>query len=234
MVIAHRGASAAEPEMTAAAYVRAIADGADGCECDVRLTRDGVPVLVHDATIDRTTTGRGSVSSLTWAELEPLGVLRLDDLIDLVDGAGRPMSLSIETKHPSRDSLALEQTVYSRLKARNRLDPNLNRVMSFSFAAIKRMQEIDAGVALVYLFHEPPPRWRVGDLPWGIVIAGISLAGLRDDPDYVQRVHGHGGKVHVWTVNDEADLLWCMQLGVDALITNEPGRARHLVDAATP
>ena len=64
--------------MTAAAYQRAVSDGADGLECDVRLSRDGVLVLIHDATVNRTTAGRGSVRSMTYAELAPLGIITLE------------------------------------------------------------------------------------------------------------------------------------------------------------
>jgi glycerophosphoryl diester phosphodiesterase len=71
-VVAHRGASAAEAEHTLAAYRRALDDGADGLECDVRLTRDGVLVCVHDRTVDRTSTGRGVVSTLELSELSDL------------------------------------------------------------------------------------------------------------------------------------------------------------------
>lgn len=71
-VVAHRGASSAEAEHTLAAYRRALDDGADGLECDVRLTRDGVLVCVHDRTVDRTSTGRGVVSTLELADLSDL------------------------------------------------------------------------------------------------------------------------------------------------------------------
>ncbi len=233
LVIAHRGASAAEPEMTAAAYERAILDGADGCECDVRLSRDGVLVLIHDATIDRTTTGRGSISTLTWSEVAPLGLLSLDDLIDIAQGVGRPVRLSIETKHPSRDSRALEQAVYDKLRERRRLALGLDRIMSFSLAAMQRMHHIDSSLPLVYLFDQPPGRWISGALPGGISTAGISLAGLRADPGYVRRVKDHGGKVHVWTVNTEQDIVWCVEAGVDAVITNEPALARRMIDTHT-
>ena len=69
LVYGHRGSSAALPEHTLAAYQRAIEEGVDGLECDVRLTRDGHLVCLHDATIDRTSTGDGRVSRLTLAQL---------------------------------------------------------------------------------------------------------------------------------------------------------------------
>src|SRR3954463_7417961 len=71
-VVAHRGASADEAEHTLAAYARALDEGADGLECDVRLTRDGHLVCVHDSKLDRTSNGRGRVSTKTLAELDSL------------------------------------------------------------------------------------------------------------------------------------------------------------------
>jgi glycerophosphoryl diester phosphodiesterase len=71
-VIAHRGASDTEPEHTLAAYVHALEVGADGVECDVRLTADGHLVCVHDRTVDRTSNGSGLVSTLELTDLEGL------------------------------------------------------------------------------------------------------------------------------------------------------------------
>ena len=83
-MVAHRGASAVEAEHTLAAYTRALDDGADGLECDVRLTRDGVLVCVHDRTVNRTSSGRGVVSTLELADLSELdfGSWRLADAGD--------------------------------------------------------------------------------------------------------------------------------------------------------
>src|SRR5260370_2040409 len=101
-VVAHRGASATLPEHTLAAYDLALREGADGVECDVRLTRDGHLVCVHDRRVDRTSNGSGFVSEMTLAQLRPLdygawhaswradgsqgdtGLLTLDRLISLV------------------------------------------------------------------------------------------------------------------------------------------------------
>jgi glycerophosphoryl diester phosphodiesterase len=131
-VVAHRGASEVEAEHTLAAYRRALEDGADGLECDVRLTRDGVLVCVHDRRIDRTSSGRGVVSTLELADLAeldfqswhhaaaadrnggPVGsdhefpdrdstrVLTLERLLETVADSGRSVELAIETKHPTR------------------------------------------------------------------------------------------------------------------------------------
>lgn len=117
-VIAHRGASATWPEHTRAAYLQALADGADGLECDVRLTSDGVAVCWHDATVDRTSDGSGPVHGHSLAQMRSLDLLRgarppaplgapgvqlvtLVELLDLAVAAGRSLSVAIELKHPA-------------------------------------------------------------------------------------------------------------------------------------
>ena len=142
-VFAHRGSSIAEPEHTLAAYLRAIEEGADGLECDVRLTSDGQLVCVHDRRLDRVSNGRGRVSTHTLAELsaldfgswhpgpandeddelvydrDPSGrihVLTLDNLLAAVHDAGRPIRVLIETKHPTRYGAAVEQRVVATLR----------------------------------------------------------------------------------------------------------------------
>lgn len=135
--LAHRGASRQYAEHTRAAYVQAIAEGADGLECDVQLTADGHVVLWHDATLERTSDGVGNLHDVTLAQLRALDafswrnadlpathgtadnqVLTLDELVDLAVGAGRPLDLVIELKHPSPFGLELEDRVLEVLTAR--------------------------------------------------------------------------------------------------------------------
>ncbi|MFC8829398.1 glycerophosphodiester phosphodiesterase [Streptomyces sp. NPDC057137] len=124
-VVAHRGASEDAPEHTLAAYKKAIEDGADALECDVRLTADGHLVCVHDRRVNRTSNGRGAVSALELADLATLdfgswmenmdseespdwkdrsltSVLTLERLLELVADTDRRIELAIETKHPTR------------------------------------------------------------------------------------------------------------------------------------
>src|SRR5690242_2157890 len=128
LVFAHRGSSEALPEHTLGAYLRAVDEGVDGLECDVRLTRDGHLVCLHDRRLERTSNGRGLVSAKTLAQLneldfgswhpglpeetdelildrepgEPARVLTLDRLLTVAAQAPRPLRLLIETKHPTR------------------------------------------------------------------------------------------------------------------------------------
>lgn len=234
LVIAHRGSSKEFPEHSPAAYERAIDEGADALECDVRLTRDGHLVLMHDATIDRTSNGHGSVSAMTLAQLrefrypDPHEIMTLNQLLELANSAPRTVGLSIETKHPSRDSLHLEEAVCATLAEYGRSAGTSGvRIMSFSLAGLHRARKCNPDIPLVYLFDAPPVSYRDGRLPSGVQIAGPSVAHIRTDPDYVRRVHAHGGAVHVWTVDDAADIELCCELGVDAIITNRPARVRR-------
>ncbi|KHL04767.1 glycerophosphodiester phosphodiesterase [Sinomonas humi] len=137
LVYAHRGASAQFAEHTRAAYLQALADGADGVECDVHLTRDQHLVLLHDPNLDRTSNGTGAVADRTLAELRELDfsswkgaripaefgavsqqLLTLPELLDLLADVGREVGLAIELKHPSPYQLRLEDTVLAVLEAR--------------------------------------------------------------------------------------------------------------------
>ncbi|NWL10185.1 glycerophosphodiester phosphodiesterase family protein [Paenarthrobacter nitroguajacolicus] len=163
-VYAHRGASAAFAEHTRAAYLKALADGADGVECDVHLTRDQHVVLLHDANLDRTSTGTGPVGEHTLEELRALdfsswkgaripdaygGVadqfLTLPELLDILRAAGRDIGLAIELKHPSPYGLKLEDRVLALLEEEgwtpeeSRLENIQISFMSFDTDSVQRL-----------------------------------------------------------------------------------------------
>ncbi|ONK12711.1 putative glycerophosphoryl diester phosphodiesterase 1 [Streptomyces sp. MP131-18] len=248
-VIAHRGASEDAPEHSLAAYRQAITDGADALECDVRLTADGHLVCVHDRRVNRTSNGRGAVSTLELAQLAELDfgswkapagpgaeapdtadperttVLTLERLLRLVAAAERPVDLAIETKHPTRWAGQVESRLLD-LLARHPL-PGQVRVMSFSARSLRRVHLAAPGLPTVYLMQFLLPRHRAGRLPEGNRIAGPGIRILRRDPEYVARAHRAGQEVHVWTVDDPADVELCARLGVDAVITNRPRTVRE-------
>ncbi|WP_241562620.1 glycerophosphodiester phosphodiesterase [Streptomyces hoynatensis] len=245
-VVAHRGSSEDAPEHSLAAYRKAIADGADALECDVRLTADGHLVCVHDRRVNRTSNGRGAVSALELAQLAeldfgswkgPVGaevpdaadperstVLTLERLLGLVAEADRPVGLAIETKHPTRWAGQVEERLLA-LLARHPV-PGPVRVMSFSARSLSRVRRAAPQLETVYLMQFLLPRHRGGRLPAGNAVAGPSIRIIRRDPDYVARAHRAGHRVHVWTVDDPADVALCAKLGVDAVITNRPGTVR--------
>jgi len=249
-VIAHRGSSEDVPEHTLSAYKRALDDGADALECDVRLTRDGHLVCVHDRRVDRTSNGRGVLSTLELAELSALDfgswrerwedfedpevpdrdraeILTLRRLLETVADHERPVELAIETKHPTRYAGLVERRLVDLLAHFGWAHPRLGRtspvrVMSFSQLSLRRMRVMAPSVRTVFLMDRVPLRFRDGALPPGVRIAGPSIEVVRAHPGYVERVHRHGHEVHVWTVNARADVTLCSDLGVDAIITDRP------------
>ncbi|MFD1214126.1 glycerophosphodiester phosphodiesterase [Arthrobacter sp. GCM10027362] len=145
-IFAHRGSSGQYAENTRAAFLQAIADGADGIECDVHLTKDLKLVCFHDFTLERTSTGSGDVADHTLEELLRLDVsswrgvsippefggtadqlVTVDDLLQIMRGAGRPMELAIELKHPSPYGQQLEDELLEYLMAEG-WDPETSTV----------------------------------------------------------------------------------------------------------
>lgn len=189
------------PEHTLDAYRQAIDEGADGLECDVRLTRDGHLVCIHDGRLDRTSDGRGRVSAATLEDLERLNfadrrsgrvvtarILTLDRLIETALDAGRPLRLLIETKHPSRYGSAVERKVVELLDQYGLTKGDASAsvrvaVMSFSPLAVRTIRALAPGLPTVFLYEFAPPRIRDGRAPFGAQIVGPGLGVLRARPD---------------------------------------------------
>lgn len=261
LIIAHRGSSAEAPEHTARAYERAIAEGADALECDVRLTADGVPVCIHDRRTDRTAGVEAVVSARAFSDLShldygmpagrprttatgqqgrPAGdgtrheLLRLDELIDIALAASRPVGLSIEVKHPVRYAGLVEERVIGLLRSRGlvgRASPIVVRLMSFAEVALRRCRVLAPEIPTVFLMDRIQMRCRAGWLPAGAKIAGPSIDAVKANPEFVARAHHRGCRVHTWVVDSEDDVRLCRHLGVDAVITNRPGAVLRLLES---
>ena len=220
-VVAHRGASHDVAEHTLGAYVAALDGGADGLECDVRLTADGHLVCVHDRDLRRTASSRGLVSTMNladldsldfaswknpWADLddeapdrdEELGkVLTLRKLLETVADYERPIELAIETKHPTRFGGLVERRLVDMLRDFGWDGPGGPvRVMSFSYTALQRMQRLAPDVPVVILVdkaHHWPMLRRVIGADW---IVGPGIGELRDHPGLGQRLVARGRTMH--------------------------------------
>jgi glycerophosphoryl diester phosphodiesterase len=247
-VVAHRGSSDDAPEHTLSAYKRAIEDGADALECDVRLTRDGHLVCVHDRRIDRTSSGKGVLSTLeladltqldwgswrdTWEDLEDpeipdrdrTQILTLKKLLEAVRDHDRYIEVAIETKHPTRYAGLVEKRLVHLLDHFGWAGTKSPvRVMSSSQLSLRRMRDLAPDLATVLLMERVPLRLRDGTLPPHVRISGPSIEVVRAFPRYVEKAHARGNKVHVWTVNRLDDVALCLDLGVDAIITDRPAR----------
>jgi glycerophosphoryl diester phosphodiesterase len=242
LIVAHRGSSYALAEHTLGAYLRAIEEGADALECDVRLTHDGHLVCVHDRTVDRTSSGRGVVSDFDLDDLQGFDfgswhsppdryveerdsteapVLTLDRLLGVVEETG--VRLLIETKHPTRYAGLVEQKLVGLLTEHGMQGAGSPAtVMSFATLALRRIRLLAPALPTVQLYKRVPTLRRDGSLPVVADVSGPAIAVVRSDPGYVRRVHARGRQVYVWTVDEPADIDLVLSLGVDAVITNRP------------
>lgn len=254
-VVAHRGASHEMAEHTLGAYLAALDAGAEAFECDVRLTADGHLVCVHDRDLRRTASTRGIVSTMDLAELDSLDfaawknpwadlddeapdrdetldrVLTLRKLLEVVADYDRRVEIAIETKHPTRYGGLVERRLVEMLRDFGWDRPGgPARVMSFSYAALQRVQRHAPGVPLVMLIdkahHWPMLKTVLGE-GWAL---GPGIRELREHPKFAKRLARTGRDIHVWVVNTPADLELCQELGVRAVITDRPAYLLELLD----
>ncbi len=246
-VVAHRGASHELAEHTLGAYLEALEAGADGLECDVRLTADGHLVCFHDRDLRRTGQSAGLLSTMELGELDDLEfaswknpwsdlddeapdrddrldrVLTLRRLLETVADCDRRVEVAIETKHPTRYSGLVEKRLVDELRhfGWHRGDSPV-RVMSFSWAALQRMERLAPDLRLVMLIekarHWPLLRATLGE-GW---ILGPGIEQLTRHPSFGPRLAATGREIHVWTVNTVEQLELCRSLGVTAVISDRP------------
>jgi len=227
-LICHRGLAGWAPENTLAAMREAIRRGAQFAEVDVRRSADGVIVLMHDETVDRTTGGQGRVDGLTWDEISKLDagshfspvfagepVPTLDQVLALV--ASSSVTLVLEVKQPDRyPGIALQ--VADVLQESNLHDRVV--VVSFDHDWLNRLSDLMPTARVGYLqVHPGIPRRMSGNDVLDVHWSGVLL-----DPTLIRRAHRQGHQVWVWTVNDARLMRLLVWLGVDGITTDHPER----------
>jgi len=252
-IVAHRGASAQFPELTRVAYQQALDEGAEALEADIRLTSDGVPVLLHDPRTSRVSHSDAWVHASTLEEISALDVgswhpvhrrpepvLTLRGLLELAE-AYPGVRLFLETKHPVPTGGRVETALRDELRyfGLDRPDSSAGSravMMSFSVLAVRRFRRLAPGVPTVQLRHGTA-QVRHGGItePWvaegsGAQLMGAGIGTLRARPWLVEHWRSRGMGTYCWTVDDPADLLLCRDLGVDWVGTNVPARARVVLD----
>jgi glycerophosphoryl diester phosphodiesterase len=250
MVLAHQGASHAAPPNTLPSFAMAVEQGADALELDVHWTRDGFIVVSHDETIDRCSDGHGPIREMTLAELR-----RFDFGYRFTADGGRTypfrgrgvtiptlrevlttfprMRVNIDIKPADPPSLARFVHEIHEAGAEDRV-----LVASFHHGVLERVRSMHRGLAtsaspreaavfcartwlgrpptrVPYVALQVPPRF------WGISVL---------TPAVMHAAHAAGLKVHVWTIDDPAEMEAMWALGVDGIVTNEPGLAKVIRD----
>jgi len=205
-IYAHRGFSYKYPEATRAAYQGAIEVGADGFECDVRLTKDGIAVCFHDRDTKRIAGVKRSVASLTLEELKAITeVMSLEELLELAKLNDK--NVLIETKHPVLSGGQIEKKVIELGKQYK------FTAMSFSLFAVLRLRRELEDVAFV-IAH----RWRLFYIPTEKVAIDVEL--LEKSSWARRRLRNH--EVLVWTVNEKKYIPKLHEWKVSGVITDRP------------
>lgn len=242
LVVAHRGASGDAPENTMAAFALALDQGADGIEFDVHGSRDGVPVVIHDARLERTTTGRGRVREHAAAALAQLDagswfnrrfpsrararyagakIPRLEEVLDWV--RARRCQAFLEIKQPRRVYSGLEEKVLERVYAARA--ERLTTVISFHLPTLRRIRRLDGRIALGLDIMRPLVAVsRARRVSAQTILPYWRFAKRR----WIARAHRAGLCVVVWGLNDP---IWMRQRiadGVDGIVTGFPAVLRQV------
>ncbi|ALX48018.1 glycerophosphodiester phosphodiesterase [Lentibacillus amyloliquefaciens] len=228
-IFAHRGASKHAPENTMDAFTLAYQEGADGIETDVHLTKDRVPVLMHDERVNRTTNGTGYIKDYTFSQLKKLDagawfspdfagarILRLDELLEWIDD--KSLYLNIELKNNKIDYRHLETIVYDRLSNYRLLHRTI--LSTFNPISIKKLKTLNQtiGTALLSSKRDKNLVSSAGQL--GANAVHIKYQRLQQK--LVNSCHHRDMAVRVYTVNKPKQMLHCFRTGCDGIFTDVP------------
>lgn len=235
-IIGHRGYPAKYPENTLAAFQAAIAAGATMVELDVMLSRDRKLVVIHDATLERTTNGNGGVVDFTLAELKRLDagsrfnaafanqqLPELSEVLDLVNGRAyvniEIKSNAYESHHPPD---AVEKQVVALLRQKKMMDTAL--ISSFEVKILEQIASMKAAPAIAFISNKPADKNTVK------MCTRLNVFSWHPDckivtPKQVNLMHANGIKVFPYNVDALKDYIRMRDMKVDGVITNDPAMA---------
>jgi len=244
IVIAHRGASGHAPEHTIPSYDMAIRMQADYIEQDLQMTSDGVLIVMHDATLDRTTSCRGLAIEKSLAQIKTCDAgswfapdfagTRVPALRELFERYGKSVRYYIETKNPE-EAPGMEEALLGLI---NEFDLRAGAIeswqvliQSFSRASLLKLHQLDSELPLIHLIESDQDSGRIraqlGDS--ASYAAGICPARSSVDAALVDAVHEAGMVIHPYTVNHAAEMRRMIALGVDGMFTDYPDVLREML-----
>ena len=251
--LAHRGASALAPENTIDAFRLAVEAGAGGLELDVHMTRDRQIVVIHDATVDRTTNGSGAVSEMTLDELRGFDAghnfspdggptrpyrgrgVRVPTFGEVLEEfPGVPVNIEIKASTPG-----IEEMVLGVLREADALGRAL--VVSTPHAIVKRFRKVSGGHV-----STGASRWEIGVFYFASrLLLGRLIRPAYDalqvppghrgipvvTPRFIRAAHARGVRVDAWTINQADEMHRLLDLGVDVIMTDRPGTLAEVLDS---
>jgi len=213
--IGHRGAKFYEPENTLRSFRKALELGVDAVELDVRRTKDGEVVVIHDAEVDRTTNGKGLVSELTLEEIKKLvtdkgeKIPTLEEALDFLD---KKVKVLIELKETG-----IEEDVLNLIREKE-LEKNVI-LISFLESALGKIRALnkDVETGLIYVRHENPVKAAL-ELKANYLLPLYRFTRAEE----IKKAHENGLKIIVWTINDEKEVSAYVKKGVDGITSDKP------------
>lgn len=233
-IFAHRGYSGKYPENTMIAFKKALECGVDGIELDVQLTKDGEVVIIHDETIDRTTTGKGFVVDYTYEELErfdasfkfkDLGFNKIPTLREYFQLVkDYDIVTNVELKTGINEYLGIEEKVWELIKEYNLEEKVI--ISSFNHFSVMRMKDIAPQLKYGFLSED----WII-DAGKYTHSYGVQCYHPRFNnlvPDVIKELKKCNLEINTWTVNLEEDMRYLYSNNIDVIITNYPELAQEI------
>ena len=215
--IGHRGAKGYKPENTLASFAKAIELNVDAIELDVHLSSDGEIMVIHDETLNRTTTKTGFVSDYSASELKRLGIPTLEEVILLVN---KRCVINIEIKEATATPKVLQ--LIEKSVNEQHWKYNQFQISSFNWEALSMVSKINSKIAIGVLTEASIEK----ALAFAIQIKAHSINPYFKllNSENVNLIHSNGFKIYTWTVNTPEDLIFVKSLKVDGIISDFPDR----------
>lgn len=231
LIYAHRGASAYAPENTVPAFLLAAELGADGIEFDVKVTRDGNVIVLHDQTLERTTTGTGNFKNYGFDELRKLDAgikfqgnfkdVRIPTLEEVFEAVGGRLGINIElTNYATPNDNLIERTA----KILEQVNDH-SKIMfsSFNWGNLKKARILCPDIPCGLLAMPSIAGWASRSfLSRNVPHEALHPYFSDVNEGNVGKIHRQGKKMNVWTVDDPKEMVRLRELGVDMIMTDDP------------
>lgn len=240
-MIAHRGFSGIAPENTLISFKKAIEAGADMIEFDVSLSKDGIPVVIHDKTLNRTTNGKGNVSDFTLQELKKLdagswykpefkneAIPTLEETIQLCKNK---VMLNIEIKKYSvKRNVKVDGIENKVVDLLNKYDMNNDvLISSFSKLALQRIKEFNPDIAVAYLYRFGIKQKLIEKFN-GLELYSFNQSKRAFSKKALKELQSQDIKLNLYTINQKREMIKFIKLGVTGIITNYPNKLIEVME----
>ncbi|HOO54921.1 MAG TPA: glycerophosphodiester phosphodiesterase family protein [Methanothrix sp.] len=217
-VIGHRGARSLAPENTLESIRAAKKCGVDFVEMDVRLSKDGRLVVIHDETVDRTTDGTGRVEEMTLEEIRRLDAGRGERVPTLAEAAALSLELDLGIVVEMKEE-GLEELVVQELEGRRAI------VTSFHHASVREIKEL-ADIKTGIIISSLP----INPVDLALWARADTIFPRITNPNLFKKAHRERIEVYPWTINDPDQVRWLRRLGADGIVTDDPCKIRKVAD----